>query len=136
MLTKIDRICLYINKKCKVNQSSKKKYCPERFCSTSFTDSCLLILGLKLLGSLLKVMPRSSKNLFIPASRVCGELAVVFTEGSPSNTITRSAKYVAIMKSCSTTKPVLLAWMMNLKRNHYVTYMISEKIDMSSKLQL
>lgn len=41
-------------------------------------------------------------------------LAVLDTEGFPSNTITRSARYVAMMKSCSTTKPVFLAWRMYL----------------------
>jgi hypothetical protein len=38
----------------------------------------------------------------------------VSIEGEPSNTITLSAKYVAIMKSCSTTNPVFLACKMNL----------------------
>ena len=41
--------------------------------------------------------------------------ASVLTEGSPSNTTTRSAKYVAIMKSCSTTKAVFFACKMNLE---------------------
>jgi hypothetical protein len=61
-------------------------------------------------------MPRSSRNLFIPASKFCGVCAVVFIEGEPSKTITRSAKYVAMMKSCSTTNPVLLACKINLKK--------------------
>ena len=42
-------------------------------------------------------------------------LAIVLMEGTPSNTMTRSAKYVAMMKSCSTTKAVFLACKMNLK---------------------
>ena len=37
-------------------------------------------------------------------------------DGTPSNTMTLSARYVAIMKSCSTTKAVFLAWRMNLER--------------------
>ena len=41
-------------------------------------------------------------------------LARVSTEGLPSNTITRSARYVAMMKSCSTTNAVFLACRMNL----------------------
>ena len=32
----------------------------------------LLILGLKLLGSLLNVISNCERNLFIPASKVCG----------------------------------------------------------------
>lgn len=51
--------------------------------------------------------------------------ARVLTEGSPSNTTTRSARYVAIMKSCSTTKPVFLACRMNLKH--------TEKVKLKSK---
>lgn len=82
----------------------------------TFTEFVLLIRGRKLFGSLRKVMPSSSKNLFIPASKVCGALATELTEGSPSNTITLSAKYVAMMKSCSTTKPVFFACKINLKR--------------------
>ena len=80
----------------------------------TLTECSLLILGLKLDGSLLKVISRDAKNLFIPVKRDWGELAVVSTEGFPSNTMTRSAKYVAIMKSCSTMKPVFLAWRINL----------------------
>mmetsp|Transcript_83199 Transcript_83199/g.138807 ORF Transcript_83199/g.138807 Transcript_83199/m.138807 type:complete len:211 (+) Transcript_83199:194-826(+) len=45
----------------------------------------------------------------MPLSNDCGELALALTDGSPSYTITRSAKYVAMMKSCSTTKAVFLA---------------------------
>lgn len=41
-------------------------------------------------------------------------LAQVFLEGTPSNTMTRSARYVAMMKSCSTTKAVFFACKMNL----------------------
>lgn len=70
--------------------------------------------GRKLDGSLLNVMFNDSKNLFIPESRDCGVLAVVSTEGIPSNTMTRSARYVAMMKSCSTIKPVFLACNINL----------------------
>ena len=46
------------------------------------------------------------------------ELASVDMDGSPSNTTTRSAKYVAIMKSCSTTNAVFFACKINLKRKH------------------
>lgn len=73
---------------------------------------------LKLFGSLLNVTDSCSKNLFIPPNSDCGECAIVLIEGSPSNTITRSARYVAIMKSCSTTNPVFLACKINL----FITY--------------
>lgn len=66
-------------------------------------------------GSLLNVIPKSSKNLFIPFNRDCGLWAVVAKDGVPENTITRSAKYVAMIKSCSTTNPVFFACKMNLK---------------------
>ena len=36
-------------------------------------------------------------------------LAMVLIDGVPSNTTTRSARYVAMMKSCSTTNAVFLA---------------------------
>ena len=72
----------------------------------------LLMRGLKLLGSLLNVIPSISRNLFMPETRVCGVLAMVLMEGVPSNTITRSARYVAMMKSCSTMNAVFLACMM------------------------
>lgn len=42
-------------------------------------------------------------------------LAEVLLEGMPSNTMTLSARYVAMMKSCSTTNAVFLAWRMYLK---------------------
>ena len=44
------------------------------------------------------------------------ELATVLIEGVPSNTTTLSARYVAMMKSCSTTNAVFLAWRMNLDK--------------------
>ncbi len=40
--------------------------------SFTFTELSLFILGLKLLGSLLKVMPNDCRNLFIPFSKDCG----------------------------------------------------------------
>ena len=43
--------------------------------------------------------------------------AVVDTPGSPSNTMIRSAKYVAMIKSCSTTKAVFLLCITNLEQN-------------------
>ena len=43
------------------------------------------------------------------------ELALDWTPGSPSNTIILSARYVAMMKSCSTTKAVFFACVMNLE---------------------
>lgn len=114
--------------------SSKKKYCPARFCSTSWneinftidvtwnatvvltlTDRSLLMRGRKLLGSRRKVIPRSCKKRFMPLRRASGVWAVVLTDGLPSKTITRSARYVAMMKSCSTMKPVFFEWRMNLK---------------------
>lgn len=42
--------------------------------------------------------------------------AEVLLEGMPSNTMTLSARYVAMMKSCSTTNAVFLAWRMYLKQ--------------------
>ena len=61
--------------------------------------------NLKLEGSLRKVICNCSKNLFIPVSKDWGAQAFVLILGVPSNTITRSAKQVAMMKSCSTMKP-------------------------------
>lgn len=46
--------------------------------------------------------------------------AVVLIDGSPSNTITRSAKYVAIIKSCSTTNAVFLVCKINLYLSIYL----------------
>src|SRR5271154_3621525 len=69
--------------------------------------------GRKLVGSLRNVTSKLFKNEFIPVNKLCGLRAVALTEGSPSKTITLSAKYVAMMKSCSTTKAVFLAWRMN-----------------------
>lgn len=40
--------------------------------------------------------------------------AEVLLEGMPSNTMTLSARYVAMMKSCSTTNAVFFAWRMYL----------------------
>ena len=68
---------------------------------------------LKLVGSLRNVICSCSRNLFIPVNKDCGVQALVVILGVPSNTMTRSAKYVAIIKSCSTTNPVFLAWRMN-----------------------
>lgn len=81
----------------------------------TLTDPFLLILGLKLFGSRRKVIPSSSKNLFIPLRSASGVCAVVSTDGLPSKTITRSAKYVAIMKSCSTINPVFFECKIYLK---------------------
>lgn len=58
----------------------------------TLTEFDLFILGLKLFGSLLNVIPSNCKNLFIPTNKFCGEPAVASTDGEPSNTITRSAK--------------------------------------------
>lgn len=41
-------------------------------------------------------------------------VAVAEIAGWPSKTMTRSARYVAIMKSCSITNAVFFAWRMNL----------------------
>lgn len=57
----------------------KKKF-PVAFCSLSLTLSSLLMRGLKLVGSLRKVMRSRSKKVFIPESRLCGECAVVCTK--------------------------------------------------------
>jgi len=74
----------------------------------------LLILGLKFVGSLLNVIPSKAKNLFIPSSKLYGVFATHSLPGEPSYTITLSAKYVAIMKSCSTMNPAFLEFKMNL----------------------
>mmetsp|Transcript_6789 Transcript_6789/g.24138 ORF Transcript_6789/g.24138 Transcript_6789/m.24138 type:complete len:144 (+) Transcript_6789:520-951(+) len=47
--------------------------------------------------------------MFMPVSSDCGERAMQSTPGLPSYTMTRSARYVAMMKSCSTMKPVFFA---------------------------
>lgn len=47
----------------------------------TLTELFLLMRGLKLLGSRRKVIPNSSRNLFMPFNKDCGEKAVVFTEG-------------------------------------------------------
>lgn len=44
-------------------------------------------------------------------------LAVARIAGCPSKTITRSARYVLMMKSCSTMKAVFFAWRMWLKES-------------------
>ena len=52
---------------------------------------------------------------FQKLKKTCSHLlALVQMEGVPSNTTTRSARYVAMMKSCSTTKAVFLACNTNL----------------------
>lgn len=61
----------------------QKKF-PDCFCSLSKTDSSLLILGRKLVGSLLKVIPSMFKNLFIPSTRPWGVLATHLIPGYPS----------------------------------------------------
>merc|ERR1711972_407694 len=88
---------------------STKKYWPLFFCSQSFTDWSLLIRGRKLLGSRRKVISIFFRNKFIPSTKFVGGFAQVLTPGWPSKTITRSAMYVAMMKSCSTIKAVFLA---------------------------
>mmetsp|Transcript_8186 Transcript_8186/g.26839 ORF Transcript_8186/g.26839 Transcript_8186/m.26839 type:complete len:98 (+) Transcript_8186:592-885(+) len=50
--------------------------------------------------------------MFIPVRRDCGVVAVALTAGVPVYTTTRSARYVAMMKSCSTIKAVFLECMM------------------------
>ena len=57
-------------------------------------NSSAILTHLKLLGSLLKVISSCLRNLFMPVSSDCGEHAVVSIDGVPSNTITRSAKYL------------------------------------------
>lgn len=71
---------------------------------------------------LLNVILRTPKNLFIPDNNSSGALATHSLPGTPSYTTTLydkyikylSAKYVAIMKSCSTTKQDLLVFIINL----------------------
>lgn len=63
-----------------------KKKLPLAFCSLSLTLSSLLMRGLKLVGSLRKVIRSKSKKVFIPESKLCGLCAVVYTraeEGGP-----------------------------------------------------
>ena len=82
----------------------------------------------KFVGSLRKVISSDLKNLFIPVNKPSGVLAYDSIAGLPSNTITRSARYVAMIyhqlppgeeqggehtKSCSTMKAVLLEDMTN-----------------------
>jgi len=45
--------------------------------------------------------------------------AVAATAGRPSNTITRSARYVAMIKSCSMTNAVFLAWRIYLHETDF-----------------
>lgn len=80
----------------------------------TFIEFFLLILGLKFSLSLLNVISKLFRNLFIPVRSVVGSLAIVLMDGTPSNTITLSARYVAIMKSCSTMNAVFLACKINL----------------------
>lgn len=49
----------------------------------------------------------------MPVSNDCGGVAVAEMAGLPSNTMTRSARYVAIMKSCSMMNAVFFAWRIN-----------------------
>mmetsp|Transcript_18247 Transcript_18247/g.38170 ORF Transcript_18247/g.38170 Transcript_18247/m.38170 type:complete len:125 (-) Transcript_18247:156-530(-) len=49
------------------------------------------------------------RNLFMPVSNDSGACAVASMPGAPSYTITISARYVAMMKSCSTMNAVFLA---------------------------
>ena len=79
------------------------------FCSLSFTLPSLFTLGLKFVGSRRNVISRLAKNWFMPVSRLCGGVAVALMAGCPSKTMTRSARYVAMMKSCSITKAVFFA---------------------------
>ena len=82
----------------------------------------------KFVGSLRKVISSDLKNLFIPVNRPSGVLAYDSIAGLPSNTITRSARYVAMIyhqlpsgeekgeghtKSCSTMNAVLFEDMTN-----------------------
>ena len=64
-------------------------------------------------GSRLNVISRCFKNLFMPSSKPHGWCAVASTAGSPEYTTTLSARYVAMIKSCSTMNAVFLLWMMN-----------------------
>ncbi len=97
----------------------------------TLTESFLLIRGRAFSGSRRKVISSCLKNEFIPGTNAWGlntikciytvtkakqsySEAWASTDGFPSKTITRSAKYVAIIKSCSTTKPVFLQWRINL----------------------
>ena len=66
---------------------------PLNFCSWSNWLLYLLILGRKLLGSLLNVTSRFFRNLLHPVNRLSGVLALASTEGWPSKTMTRSARY-------------------------------------------
>ena len=51
----------------------------------------------------------TDRKRFIPDVRGSGTFAVQSTEGFPSKTTTLSARYVAMIKSCSTTKAVFFS---------------------------
>ncbi|KAH3666816.1 hypothetical protein OGAPHI_003265 [Ogataea philodendri] len=70
--------------------------------------------GLNEFGSLLNVTFRFFKNRLHPVNKDSAFFAVAVFDGTPSNTITLSAMYVAMMKSCSTIKAVFLEWRINL----------------------
>lgn len=55
----------------------------------------------------------SGDDSYAPVRSVCGVRAVASTPGVPSYTMTRSARYVAMIKSCSTTKAVRFACKIN-----------------------
>ena len=50
----------------------------------------------------------------MPVSNDCGGVAVAAMAGVPSKRMTRSARYVAMMKSCSMTNAVFFACKMKL----------------------
>lgn len=79
------------------------------FCSLSLTLLSLFTRGRKLVGSRRKVISREARNWFMPVRSDCGGVAVAAMAGLPSKTMTRSAKYVAMMKSCSMINAVFFA---------------------------
>jgi hypothetical protein len=68
----------------------------------------------------------TDKKRFIPVNNDWGEFAVQSTEGCPSYTITLSARYDAIIKSCSTTNAVFFACRINLLMTFEATIRCSE----------
>ena len=51
----------------------------------------------------------TDRKQFIQDAKGSGTFAVQSTEGFPSKTTTLSARYVAMIKSCSTTKAVFFS---------------------------
>lgn len=71
-----------------------------------------------------------ARNLFIPVNNDWGGVAVAERAGLPSNTMTRSARYVAMMKSCSMINAVFFA----CKMKRFMTLLAMMRCSESRKL--